>query len=438
MTLTGAQPDMPGRAPLRVGPAPARLRDVGVVARGVVMVLLALMAAIPGAGPVVAEEVSVATDQGLQDWVAGFRIRALAAGIEPGVFDGAMTGLRFRPEVLNHDLHQFEFSKTVWDYLDKAVSEDRIASGRVALAKNRAVLERISATYQVDPAVIVAIWGLESAYGQVRGDFGTVEALATLAYAGRRQVFFETQLFAALRILQAGDVQAAQMKGSWAGAMGHTQFMPGTYLEQAVDFDGDGKRDIWGSDPTDALASTAAFLARWGWVKGQPWGVEVTLPQGFDLLQVGEKIRRGPEEWAALGVTRVGGGALPDALGSVLLPGGARGAAFVIYGNFQVLEHYNTADAYVIAVGHLADRILGGPAIAASWPRDLRALTFAERVELQDLLTAAGFDAGGSDGRIGPKTIGAIRGFQRTHGILPDGYASLDVVGRLRVGGGPL
>ena len=384
-----------------------------------------------------AREDVVGSDQGLQDWVAGFRIRALAAGIAPAVFDGAMTGLKFRPEVLNHDLHQFEFSKAIWDYLDKAVSEDRVASGKVAFAKNRALLDRIAEKYGVDASVIVAIWGLESAYGQVRGDFATVEALATLAFAGQRQVFFETQLFAALRILQAGDVTAAQMKGSWAGAMGHTQFMPGTYLELAVDFDGDGRRDIWGQDPTDALASTAAFLARWGWQKGAPWGVEVALPAGFDVLQAGEKLRRSAADWAALGVKRVGGGALPEGVASVLLPGGARGAAFLIYGNFHVLEHYNTADAYVIAVGHLADRIIGGPAIQVSWPRDLRVLSFDERVELQDRLTQAGFDAGGSDGRIGPKTIGAIRGFQRARGMVPDGYASLDVLGRLRTGGGP-
>jgi membrane-bound lytic murein transglycosylase B len=374
-----------------------------------------------------------ATTEGLQQWSRGFRTRALAAGITPATFDAAMGGLRFLPVVVDRDLHQNEFTKTIWDYLDKAVSDDRIAAGRRALRDHAALLDRIEARYGVDRQVVVAIWGLESAYGQVRGDYSTVEALATLAYASRRAGFFEGQLIAALRILQAGDVTSAAMLGSWAGAMGHTQFMPTRYEELAVDFDGDGRRDIWADDPSDALASTAAFLARWGWRKGQPWGVEVVLPPGFDYALAGEKVHKSVADWAALGVAGAGGIPLPDAgPASVLLPGGARGAAFLIFANFHVLEHYNTADAYVIGIGHLGDRILGGPPIRAAWPRDLRALTYDERIELQTRLTAAGFRAGGADGRIGPLTISAIRAFQTSLGLAADGYASLDVLARLR------
>ncbi len=389
------------------------------------------VARIPRHG-VVREDVMVASQTGLQDWVAGFRLRAQADGISAQTLDDALTGITFLPQVLDRDLHQNEFTKTIWDYLDKAVSDDRIAAGQKALVKFGPLLTQIEARYGVDRQVVVAIWGLESAYGQVRGDISTVGALATLAYASRRAGFFEGQLIAALRILQAGNVTPARMQGSWAGAMGHTQFMPSSFLDLAVDFDGDGRRDIWGDDPGDALASTAAFLARWGWHRGQPWGVEVVLPAGFDYALAGEIVHKSVAEWAALGVKAAVGAVPEGGPASVLLPGGARGAAFLIFPNFHVLEHYNTADAYVIAVGHLGDRIMGGPAIQASWPRDLRALTFDERVELQARLTAAGFDAGGADGRIGPLTIAAIRGFQGSVGLVADGFPSLDVLIRLR------
>lgn len=369
---------------------------------------------------------------GLQLWIAGFRARALAGDVTPETFDAAMGGLQFLPVVLERDRNQNEFTRTIWDYLDRAVSDDRIAAGRKALRDHAALLDRIEAEYGVDRQVLVAIWGLESAYGQVRGDFPTVKALATLAYASRRAGFFESQLIAALRILQAGDVTPARMLGSWAGAMGHTQFMPTSYEDLAVDFDGDGRRDIWADDPADALASTAAFLARWGWRQGQPWGVEVVLPEGFDYLLAGEKVHKSTKDWAALGVTGASGAPLPDAgPASVLLPGGARGAAFLIFANFHVLEHYNTADAYVIGIGHLGDRIMGGQPIQANWPRELRALTYDERVELQTRLTDAGFRAGGADGRIGPLTIAAIRAYQTSIGLVPDGFASLEVLERL-------
>ena len=258
-------------------------------------------------------------------------------------------------------------------------------------------------------------------------------ALATLAYDTRRGPFFEGQLLAALTIVQSGDTGATAMTGSWAGAMGHTQFIPTSYLAHAVDFTGDGRRDIWSDDPTDALASTAAYLANAGWQTGRPWGVEVTLPPGFDYGETGERVKKPVTDWQALGVRMADGGPLPDhGPASVLLPAGALGAAFLIFANFQVIEKYNTADAYVIAVGHLADRIAGGPPIRAAWPRQDRALKFDERVELQQRLAAAGFDPGAADGKIGPNTIAAVRAFQRSIGAVPDGYASLAMLQKLR------
>jgi membrane-bound lytic murein transglycosylase B len=240
-------------------------------------------------------------------------------------------------------------------------------------------------------------------------------------------------LVAALKILQAGDTSARQMTGSWAGAMGHTQFIPTSYLAYAVDFDGDGRRDIWADDPTDALASTAAYLARFGWVKGQPWGVEVALPKGFDYGQTGDGVKKSAAAWAAMGVRAADGSVVPNhGNASILVPAGARGAALMIFKNFNVIERYNAADAYVIAVGHLSDRIAGGPEIRSGWPRGDRALKFAERQELQQRLTRAGFDTRGVDGRIGPNTIAAVRAYQRSFGMIPDGYASLDILKRLR------
>jgi membrane-bound lytic murein transglycosylase B len=376
---------------------------------------------------------SPAKATGLAAWIAGFRGTAITAGIAPELYDAAMTGLRYDPVVIERDRNQSEFTKTIWDYLDSAASDVRVENGRAAHRRHADLLQRIEARYGVDKEVVVAIWGLESAYGAFRGETPVLQALATLAYDGRRGDFFGEQLLAALRIVQAGDVAANRMTGSWAGAMGHTQFIPTSYLDYAADFGGDGRRDIWSDDPTDALASTAAYLARFGWVEGQPWGVEVRLPDGFDYTQANRRITRLPSDWAARGVTGRDGEAVPDhGPASILLPAGSRGAAFMIFDNFAVIERYNTADAYVIGVGHLADRIRGGGPIEGQWPRDERALAFSERQELQRRLTDAGFATRGIDGRIGPNTVDAIRSYQQAMGLVPDGHASVDLLRRLR------
>jgi membrane-bound lytic murein transglycosylase B len=373
------------------------------------------------------------SEAGLQAWIAEFRGRALAAGISSGTFDQVMQGVHFLPAVVERDRKQDEFTKTIWDYLDKAVSEDRILSGQKALKKHGALLDQIETTYGVDKHVVLAIWGLESAYGAVRGDIDTASALATLAYDTRRGAFFEAELIGALQILQSGAVKPADMVGSWAGAMGHTQFMPSSYLKLAVSYDGHGKPNIWSDDPTDALASTAAYLANAGWKKGARWGDEVTLPKGFDFGLAGDRTQKPLTAWAGMGVALASGNALPaTGWGALLLPAGARGPAFLVYDNFAAIEAYNKADSYVIAVGHLADRIAGAEAFTATWPRDLRALTLDERKEMQTLLLIAGVYAGTADGKVGPLTISAVKAFQRSKGLVPDGYPSLDLLQALR------
>ena len=396
------------------------------------ILLLALTAPLPAQERRI-EVVIEGNQQGLDAWVQEYRGRALAAGISPAAFAAGMADVTFLPKVVERDRRQDEFTKTIWDYLDKAVSEDRIALGRKALREQAAVLDRIEATYGVDRYAVVAIWGLESSYGAVRGDIPTISALATLAYDGRRGAFFEGELTEALRILQGGHVAPGAMLGSWAGAMGHTQFMPSSWAKLAVDFDGDGKRNVWGDDPADALASTAAYLARAGWKKGAPWGREVRLPARFDYLLAGPRAQRPVSHWAGLGLTDATGGALTgDDWASLLLPAGAGGPAFLIFDNFAAIETYNLADSYVIAVGHLADRLAGGGPFLAPWPRELRVLDYFERIELQERLTAAGFDTLGADAKMGPRTLAAIRGYQVKSGLIPDGYPALPLLERLR------
>ncbi|WP_298841060.1 lytic murein transglycosylase [uncultured Roseobacter sp.] len=386
-----------------------------------------------GAGNPEPAVVQVASPAGFDRWVQNFQSRARAQGISNATLQSAFRNVRYDPDVIRRDRNQSEFTKTIWQYLDSAVSDRRIRNGKAALKEHRRTLEAIEKRYGVEKEVVVAVWGLESGYGVFRGSNDVIGSLATLAFDGRRGAFFEEQLIAALKILQNGDTSPRNMTGSWAGAMGHTQFIPTSYLAFAVDFDGDGRRDIWADDPVDALASTAAYLNKSGWKKGQPWGVEVQVPRGFDYSQANRKITKTPAQWARLGVVDMKGRQVPNhGRASLLLPAGADGVALLIFSNFRSIERYNAADAYVIGVGHLSDRIRGGSAFKADWPADGRALTRAERRELQQRLTRAGFSTQGVDGRIGPNTIAAVRAFQRSRGLTPDGYASLSLLERLR------
>ena len=389
------------------------------------------MRAIVGAAS--SSEIKVAENARFDRWLKAFYGRARAQGISQATLSRAFRGVSYDPDVIKRDRNQSEFTKTIWQYLDSAASDTRVKNGGKALRQHRKTLERIEAHYGVEKEVVVAVWGLESSFGSYRGDMDVIQSLATLAFDGRRGKFFEAQLIAALKILQSGDVAPRKMKGSWAGAMGHTQFIPTSYLAYAVDFTGDGKRDIWSDNPTDALASTAAYLKRSGWTKGQPWGVEVQLPKGFNYALASRKVQKSPSEWARLGVRNMDGGRVPNhGTASILLPGGGNGAAFMIFKNFAAIERYNAADAYVIGVGHLSDRLAGGPEIKGRWPRGDRALNFRERKEMQRRLTRAGFDTDGIDGKIGPNTIAAIRNYQIAKGLTPDGYASLSLLKHLR------
>jgi membrane-bound lytic murein transglycosylase B len=374
-----------------------------------------------------------AYNPGFDAWVASFRGRAQSQGISTATLDSAFRGAGFLPGVIERDRNQTEFTRTLEDYLAIAASDERIANGRAALQRHGGVLAEIDQRYAVEPHVVTAIWGLESQYGERRGNVQVVSAVATLAYEGRRGSFFEQQLIAALRILQNGDTTPDRMTGSWAGAMGHTQFIPTSYLAYAVDFRGDGRRDIWSDDPTDALASAAAYLSRSGWRRGQPWGVEVRLPTGFNTRQAGRGSTRSTAEWASQGVRDMDGRSVPDhGAASIIIPSGPTGPAFMTFRNFTVITRYNNSESYVIGIGHLSDRLRGGPPIRGTFPPDAQGMTKDDRQELQRRLTAAGFDTQGSDGVIGPNTRAAISAYQQRAGLSVTGAPSRDLLARLR------
>ena len=383
-----------------------------------------------GAAPTVSDDVTRAVPNPAFDaWVAGFRARAAARGVSESVLGPALRGAGYLPGVVERDRNQTEFARPLEDYLSIAASDERIALGRQMLARHGALLAEIEARHGVEARVVAAIWGVESFYGTRRGEVPVISALATLAYDGRRGAFFEGQMMAALRILQNGDITPARMTGSWAGAMGHTQFIPTSYLEFAVDFRGDGRRDIWSDDPTDALASTAAYLARSGWQRGQPWGLEVRLPQGI------APATRSVSEWSGMGVQVADGRALPDAgTGMLLMPHGAAGPAFLVFANFRAILRYNNAQNYGLGVGHLSDRIAGAGPLRAAFPPDANGLTKADRQEMQRLLAARGHDPGGSDGVIGPNTRAAIAAYQRRKGMAATGEPSQALLALLRQG----
>jgi lytic murein transglycosylase len=341
---------------------------------------------------------------------------------------------------LEPDLHimdlldaQPEFTKSFWDYLDLLVSDERIAKGREMLATYRPAFDAVEKAYGVDRHIIAAIWGVESNFGTAIGERSVVRSTATLACVGRRQAYFRDEFLATLEIIQHGDVPADRLKGSWAGAFGPTQFMPTSFKRYAVDFDGDGRRDVVDSVP-DVIASTANNLRKDGWVPGQTWGYEVVVPKGFNYLLADRSRQFALYEWQRLGVRRVGNQpfARPTERAYLLVPAGVRGPGFLMLNNFRVIMKYNPAEAYAMAIGHLADRMRGGGPIVQPWPRDERVLTRAEIYELQQRLVMRGFAAGEPNGRFGAKSRAALRDFQARAGLVPDGFASAEVLERLR------
>jgi membrane-bound lytic murein transglycosylase B len=365
--------------------------------------------------------------------LAGLAPLAEQRGIPREVFEANIAGLT--PELRIMDLldAQPEFTKSFWDYLDLLVSEDRINNGRAILAQHRASFDAMEKAYGVDRHFVAAIWGVESNYGTQIGDRSVIRSTATLACIGRRQDFFREEFLSALEILARGDVRPDHLMGSWAGAFGPTQFMPTSFKKYAVDFDGDGRRDVVDSVP-DLVASTANNLKKDGWVTGQTWGYEVVIPQDFNFLLADRAKMMTMREWERAGLHRPGNKAFPrpDDKGFLLVPAGAQGPGFLMLQNFRVIMKYNPAEAYAMAIGHLADRLRGGEPFAQAWPRHERVLTRGERYELQQLLAERGFDVGEPDGRLGGRTRNALRQFQQSVGAVPDGFASGAVLERLR------
>jgi len=362
---------------------------------------------------------------------------AQKAGVEAASFRRFTEGTQADFTVLEKLDYQPEFRLAIWDYLAGLVDDERVADGQAMLAEHGAVLQRVAAAYGVDPATVVAVWGVESNYGRITGKYPLVQALGTLSCFGRRQGYFQGEFFAALRILQRGDVAPERLTGSWAGAFGHTQFMPATYERLAVDFDGDGRRDLV-DNSADALASTANFLRRGGWQSGQPWGFEVRLPAAFDPALAGRRNKRPASDWAARGVVAVDGRTLANSgladgeRTAILLPAGPRGPAFIVTRNFDVIYGYNAAESYALAIAHLADRLRGGPPFSTPWPTDDPGLSRAERRELQTLLAARGHAIGEIDGALGERSRAAIKLEQTRLGQEASGRGGQKILNALR------
>ena len=380
-----------------------------------------------------AEPPQATHEQAFGAWVSAFRVRAAAGGISETTLAQSIDNVRFLPRVIELDRAQPEFTRTTWDYLDRTVSLQRVTMGKAMLARVRAEAPDVLRRQQtVPPEVVVAIWGMESNYGSNFGDTPTIDALATLGFEGRRASWAGNELLSALKIVDKGDIAPQQMIGSWAGAMGQTQFLPSSFLAYAVDGDGDGRRDIWNSLP-DVVASTANYLARSGWLAQEPWGVEVRLPASFDYGRADPSISQPTAQWSTEGVTSFNGAPLPPMADAyVLLPAGSRGPAFLVGTNFRAILKYNNSTSYALAVGSLSQQIADGPAVQAAWPRELAALSRQQTVALQQALSLKGFSSGEPDGLVGPATRAAVRDYQRSLGLAADGFPSAELLQRLQ------
>jgi membrane-bound lytic murein transglycosylase B len=361
------------------------------------------------------------------------RSEALASGITAATFDSATAGIAPIPAIIAMNANQPEFAKPVWSYLDSAISARRIKDAQFMLARYGEVLDRIAAQYGVPKEILVAVWGMESDYGADSGSFNLFAALATLGYDGPRAAYAKPEFLAALRIYQDRHYSLNEMVGSWAGAFGQTQFTPNTFLKYAADGDGDGQIDLWHSVP-DALASAARLLAEQGWIRGQPWGYEVTVPDGFAYDDADLDTQKSVAEWSMRGVKTAGGEVLSqsgsqsgpqfDDSAAIYLPAGARGPAFLVFSNFRTVLKYNNAASYALAISLLADRMAGGEPVKHAWPRDERALSRNERIAFQTDLQKLGFDTGAADGVLGRKTRAALRLYQKSKSLAADGFAT--------------
>lgn len=391
------------------------------------LLLVAAFSTLAVSAPVAADEVA------FKSCVADLRGEAIRQGVREEVFDAQIADLAPDMAVLGFLDAQPEFVTPIWDYLAALVDEERVTDGAAMLSEWKTVLERVEAEYGVDRATVVAVWGVESNYGRNFGSRPLLSSLSTLSCFGRRQAFFRGEFITTLKIVQEGHVAPERLTGSWAGAFGHTQFMPSTFMRLAVDFDGDGRRDLVDSVP-DALASTANFLKRAGWRSDLPWGFEVGLPPGMKVSDAGRKNKRAVSEWVARGVKRLDGRPMPAAgtQAALLLPGGEAGPAFLITRNFDALYSYNAAESYGLAIAHLSDRLRGGQPFVTPWPTEDPGLSRAERRELQSLLISRGHDIGEVDGMIGARTRDALKLEQTRLGLEPSGRAGQRALQALR------
>ncbi|ODT67160.1 MAG: lytic transglycosylase [Pelagibacterium sp. SCN 63-23] len=377
--------------------------------------------------------VSAPVSANTADFVRGLWPEAERAGVSRSAFDSAFAGYNPLPKVMELTRSQPEFTQTVQQYIDRRVNAAQTNKGRAMRGEWAQTLAGVQQRFGVQPEVVLAIWGMETNFGGYMGGNNTIHALATLTQNGYREAFFRKELITALRILTEGHVSANSMTGSWAGAMGHTQFMPTSFMSYAVDYNGDGKKDIWNSVP-DALGSTANYLKSFGWRPGETWGYEIKLPQNFDFNAARQMERAPISQWQRMGISRVSGRDFPRTgdVARLYMPAGARGPAFLLLPNFDVIKRYNNSDSYALAVGHLADRIIGGGEFATAWPSGDYSLTKAQRTEVQTLLNRAGYDVGAPDGVVGPRTRAAVMAFQQRAGMPADGHVSGVLLDRLK------
>jgi membrane-bound lytic murein transglycosylase B len=373
------------------------------------------------------------TEDEFQVWLQGFKKQALQAGISKTTLDTAFAGVRPNDRVLELDRRQPEFTRTFWQYLELTVTDRRIQRGGELLRKHHALMDQVTRKYGIPGRFLVAFWGMESNFGDHTGSIPIIESLATLSFDQRRRDFFSNQLIYALRILDEGHIPLVQMKGSWAGAMGQTQFMPYNYVHFAVDGDGSGRKDLWNSLP-DVFHSAGNFLESLGWKRGENWGREVRLPANFDYALADGTTRRPLKEWRAMGLSLADGRAIPDEdiTAALLLSGDYRGPAFLVYNNFFVIKRWNNSNHYALAVGLLADRLIGRPPLSKTRPADDHALSGQQIAEIQEHLNLLGFATGKPDGIAGSKTRSALRQFQTAHKLPADGFPSIGILDHLR------
>jgi membrane-bound lytic murein transglycosylase B len=398
--------------------------DFSVSLRPVAISLLVFLIAFVGVGAARADSSA---------FVRNLWPQAEAQGVSRSAFDAAFQGYSYQPKIMALTKKQPEFSQTVQQYVAKRVTAAQAQKGQAMRREWNQTLTGAEQRWGVQPEIVLAIWGMETNFGGFMGGENTIHALATLTEGGYRAEFFGKELLTALRIVTQGHIAPRNMVGSWAGAMGHTQFMPSSFQRYAVDYNGDGKKDIWNSVP-DALGSTANYLKSFGWRPGETWGYEVKLPQGFDFARARQMDKASLSQWAAMGVQRVSGRAFPRVgdMARLYMPAGAMGPTFLVLPNFDVIKRYNNSDSYALAVGHLADRIIGGGSFATAWPAGDYALNKEQRAQVQQLLSRAGYDIGTPDGVVGPKTKAAVAAFQQRLGVVPDGHVSGRLLDQLK------